>query len=346
MTTDLKLGWHIGYWGRSMPTGVPETLKMIESLGYDTVFTAESWGSDAISPLAWWGAGTTKLRLATNIVQLSARTPTATAMAAITMDHLSGGRFCLGLGVSGPQVVEGWYGQRFNKPLARTREYVDIIRKILAREERLTNAGPEYPIPAQDGLGLGKALNVMTHPLRVDLPIFIGAEGPKNVALAAEIADGWFPIFYAPRHEEMYAKHLHEGFARPNARRNADNFEILAMANVAIDEDMDKAYDKLRPTIALYVGGMGAQEMNFHADVFRRLGYEEAVDKIQSLFLSGHQNEAIAAVPKAMIDEICLVGSPAKIKDDLAAWRESKVTTLVVGGAPETLRTMAELLYG
>jgi len=187
---------------------------------------------------------------------------------------------------------------------------------------------------------------VMTHPLRVDLPIFIGAEGPKNVALAAEIADGWFPIFYAPRHEEMYAKHLNEGFARPTARRNADNFEILAMANVAIDEDMDKAYDKLRPTIALYVGGMGAQEMNFHADVFRRLGYEEAVDKIQSLFLSGHQNDAIAAVPKAMIDEICLVGSPAKIRDDLAAWRESKVTTLVVGGAPETLRTMAELLYG
>jgi F420-dependent oxidoreductase-like protein len=346
MTNDLKLGWHIGYWGRSMPAGVPETLKMIESLGYETVFTAESWGSDAISPLAWWGAATTKLRLATNIVQISARTPTATAMAAITMDHLSGGRFCLGLGVSGPQVVEGWYGQRFNKPLARTREYVDIIRKILEREERLTNAGPEYPIPAQDGLGLGKALNVMTHPLRVDLPIFIGAEGPKNVALAAEIADGWFPIFYAPRHEEMYAKHLNEGSARPTARRTADNFEILAMANVAIDEDMDKAYDKLRPTIALYVGGMGAQEMNFHADVFRRLGYEEAVDKIQSLFLSGHQNDAIAAVPKAMIDEICLVGSPAKIKDDLAAWRESKVTTLVVGGAPETLRTMAELLYG
>ena len=346
MTRDLKLGWHIGYWGRSMPTGVPETLKMIEGLGYDSVFTAESWGSDAISPLAWWGAGTTKLRLATNIVQISARTPTATAMAAITMDHLSGGRFCLGLGVSGPQVVEGWYGERFNKPLARTREYVDIIRKILAREERLTNDGPEYPIPARDGLGLGKALNVMTHPVRVDLPIFIGAEGPKNVALAAEIADGWYPIFYAPRHEEMYAKHLAEGFARPNARRNADNFEILAMANISIDDDIEAAYDRLRPTIALYVGGMGAQEMNFHADVFRRLGYEEAVDKIQDLFLNGQQAEAIAAVPKAMIDEICLVGSRAKIKDDLAAWRDSKVTTLVVGGPPETLRTMAELLYG
>ncbi|NDB05145.1 MAG: LLM class flavin-dependent oxidoreductase, partial [Acidimicrobiia bacterium] len=241
MTKDLKLGWHIGYWGRSMPVGVPDTLKMIEALGYDSVFTAESWGSDAISPLAWWGAGTTKLRLATNIVQISARTPTATAMAAITMDHLSGGRFCLGLGVSGPQVVEGWYGQRFNKPLARTREYVDIIRKVLKREERLTNAGPEYPIPAPDGMGLGKALNVMTHPVRADLPIFLGAEGPKNVALAAEIADGWFPIFYAPRHEGMYAKHLAEGFARPGARRTPEDFEILAMATTFIDDDIEAA---------------------------------------------------------------------------------------------------------
>lgn len=346
MTKDLKLGWHIGYWGRSMPVGVPETLTMIESLGYDSVFTAESWGSDAISPLAWWGAGTTKLRLGTNIVQISARTPSATAMAAITMDHLSGGRFCLGLGVSGPQVVEGWYGQRFTKPLARTREYVSIIRKILAREERLTNDGPEYPIPARDGLGLGKALNVMTHPVRADLPIFIGAEGPKNVAMAAEIADGWFPIFYAPRHEEMYAKHLAEGFARPTARRTPDDFEILAMATTFIDDDIERAYDRARPTIALYVGGMGAQEMNFHADVFRRLGYERAVDEIQNLFLNGKQAEAIAAVPKEMVDEICLVGPPAKIRDDLQAWRDSRVTTLIVGGSPDTLRTMAELVHG
>ena len=346
VTKDLKLGWHIGYWGRSMPAGVPDTLQMIESLGYDSVWTAESWGSDAISPLAWWGAGTSKLRLGTNIVQLSARTPTATAMAAITMDHLSGGRFCLGLGVSGPQVVEGWYGQRFTKPLARTREYVSIIRKILKREERLTNDGPEYPIPSRDGLGLGKALNVMTHPVRPDLPIFLGAEGPKNVALAAEIADGWFPIFYAPRHEELYSPHLAEGFARPTARRRPDDFEILATATVAIDDDLDRAYDRLRPTLALYVGGMGAQEMNFHADVFRRLGYEEAVDKIQDLFLNGKQAEAIAAVPNKMVDEICLVGPPAKIKDDLEAWRESRVTTILIGGSPETLRTMAELVHG
>lgn len=346
MTNDLKLGWHIGYWGRGKPAGVPETLAEIERLGFDSAWTAESWGSDAISPLAWWGSQTTRLRLGTNLIQLSARTPTATAMAAVTMDHLSDGRFCLGLGVSGPQVVEGWYGQRFNRPLARTREYIGIIRKVLAREERLTNDGPEYPIPARDGLGLGKALNIMTHPLRADLPIFLGAEGPKNVALAAEIADGWFPIFYAPKHEELYGPSLREGFARPNARRTPDDFEILATVTVAIDDDVEAAYNRLRPTIALYVGGMGAQEMNFHADVFRRLGHEEHVDKIQDLFLNGKQAEAVAAVPRAMVDEICLVGSKAKVKDDLAAWRESRVTTMLVGGPPETLRDVAELVLG
>jgi F420-dependent oxidoreductase-like protein len=346
VTKDLKLGWHVGYWGRDMPANVPETLTTIEQLGFDSVWTAESWGSDAISPLAWWGAATTKLRLGTNLIQMSARTPTATAMAAVTMDHLSHGRFCLGLGVSGPQVVEGWYGQRFTRPLARTREYVNIIRKVLAREERLTNAGPEYPIPALDGLGLGKALNVMTHPLRADLPIFLGAEGPKNVALAAEIADGWFPIFYAPKHEELYGPNLREGFARPTARRTPEDFEILATVTVAIDDDLERAYDRLRPTLALYVGGMGAQEMNFHADVFRRLGHEEAVDKIQGLFLSGHQADAIAAVPAAMIDEICLVGPREKIRDDIEAWRESRVTTMLVGGSLDTLRTMAELVNG
>ncbi|HYN34370.1 MAG TPA: LLM class F420-dependent oxidoreductase [Ilumatobacteraceae bacterium] len=340
----MKLGWHIGYWGRSMPPGVPQILQEVERLGFDSAWTAESWGSDAISPLAWWGASTSTIRLGTNLIQMSARTPTATAMAAVTMDHLSGGRFCLGLGVSGPQVVEGWYGQRFTRPLARTREYVDIVRRILAREERLTNDGPEYPIPATDGLGLGKALNIMTHPLRVDVPIFLGAEGPRNVALAAEIADGWFPIFYAPRHEELYGPSLAEGFARPTARRTPDTFEILPTVNVAIDDDLERAYDRLRPTLALYVGGMGAKEMNFHADVFRRLGHEAAVDRIQALFLDAKQDEAIAAVPNAMIDEICLVGPKAKVRDDLEAWKHSRVTTMLVGGSIETLRTMAELV--
>ena len=342
----MKLGWHIGYWGRSMPQGVPQMLAEVEQLGFDSAWTAESWGSDAISPLAWWGAGTNTIRLGTNLIQISARTPTATAMAAVTMDHLSGGRFCLGLGVSGPQVVEGWYGQRFTKPLARTREYVGIVRRVLAREDRLTNDGPEYPIPAVGGLGLGKALNVMTHPLRADLPIFLGAEGPKNVALAAELADGWFPIFYAPRHEDLYGPSLAEGFSRPGARRTPGTFEILPTVNVAIDDDLGRAYDRLRPTLALYVGGMGAKEMNFHANVFRRLGHEAAVDRIQSLFLDGKQNDAVAAVPNAMIDEICLVGPRDKVRDDLEAWRESRVTTILVGGSIDTLRTMAELVLG
>jgi F420-dependent oxidoreductase-like protein len=343
---DLKLGWHIGYWGRDMPAGVDETIVEVERLGFDSAWTAESWGSDVISPLAWWGSRTTTLRLGTNLMQLSARTPAAAAMAAATMDHLSGGRFCLGLGVSGPQVVEGWYGQRFNKPLARTREYVDIIRRILERNERITNDGPEYPIPAVGGTGLGKSLNIMTHPLRSDLPILLGAEGPKNVALAAEIADGWFPIFYAPRHEELYGPHLDEGFARPGARRSPEEFEVLATVNVAVNDDVNVAYDAMRPILALYVGGMGAKEANFHADVFRRLGYEQAVDTIQDLYLSGHQADAVAAVPDAMIDEICLVGPPAKIRDDLEAWRESRVTSILVGGSPATLRQVAELVLG
>jgi F420-dependent oxidoreductase-like protein len=343
---DLKLGWHIGYWGRDMPVGVDETIVEVERLGFDSAWTAESWGSDVISPLAWWGSRTTTLRLGTNLMQLSARTPAAAAMAAATMDHLSGGRFCLGLGVSGPQVVEGWYGQRFNKPLARTREYVDIIRRIMERNERITNDGPEYPIPAIGGTGLGKSLNIMTHPLRADLPILLGAEGPKNVALAAEIADGWFPIFYAPRHEELYAPHLDEGFARPGARRTPEEFEVLATVNVAVNDDVNVAYDAMRPILALYVGGMGAKEANFHADVFRRLGYEQAVDTIQDLYLSGHQSDAVAAVPDAMIDEICLVGPPAKIRDDLEAWRESRVTSILVGGSPATLRQVAELVLG
>jgi F420-dependent oxidoreductase-like protein len=343
---DLKLGWHIGYWGRSMPAGVTDTIVEVEQLGFDSVWTAESWGSDVISPLAWWGSRTSRLRLGTNLMQLSARTPAAAAMAAVTMDHLSGGRFCLGLGVSGPQVVEGWYGQRFNRPLARTREYVDIIRRILERDERITNDGPEYPLPAMGGTGLGKALNIMTHPVRADLPIFLGAEGPKNVALAAEIADGWFPIFYAPKHEELYAPHLAEGFARPGARCRPEDFEVLPTVNVAIDDDLAAAYDRMRPILALYVGGMGAKEANFHADVFRRLGYAGAVDRIQDLYLDGHQSDAIAAVPDAMIDEICLVGPPAKVRDDLEAWRESRVTSLLVGGSIDTLRAVADLVLG
>lgn len=328
-----------------MPEGVPELLAEVERLGFDSVWAAESWGSDCLTPLAWWGSRTTKLRLGTNLMQISARTPTAAAMAAITMDHLSGGRFVLGLGVSGPQVVEGWYGQPFPKPLARTREYVSIIRKVLARQERVTNDGPHYPLPYPGGLGLGKPLNVMTHPLRADLPIFLGAEGPKNVALAAEIADGWFPIFYSPRHEHVYESALREGWSRPGARRGPEDFEILPTVTVLIHDDVEAAADALRPMVALYVGGMGAKEMNFHYDVFCRLGYEAEASKIQALYLEGHRTDAIAAVPTKMVEEIALIGPLAKIREEIELWKRSRVTTMILGTRDVgVLRTMAELV--
>jgi F420-dependent oxidoreductase-like protein len=340
----VKLGVQLGYWGRTPPPGVSETIAEAERLGFDSIWTAEAWGSDALTPLAWWGSATSRLRLGTALIQLSGRTPTATAMAAMTMDHLSGGRFVLGLGVSGPQVVEGWYGQPFPKPLARTREYVDIIRKVLAREAPVTNDGPHYPLPYRGGTGLGKSLKPIVHPLRADVPIILGAEGPKNVALAAEIADGWFPIYFSPNHAEFYTEALAEGFARPGARCTAATFEVLAFAPVVIDNDLEAAADQLRPMVALYVGGMGAKEANFHFDVFCRIGYEAEATKIQELFLSGHQADAVAAVPTRMVEEMALIGTREKIRDDLELWRSSMVTTLLINGTPDVLRTLAELV--
>jgi F420-dependent oxidoreductase-like protein len=283
--------------------------------------------------------------LGTDLIQLSARQPTATAMGALTLDHLSGGRFVLGLGVSGPQVVEGWYGMPFPKPLARTREYVSIIRSVLAREERVTSPGPHYPLPYPGGLGLGKPLRSIVHPLRADVPIILGAEGPKNVALAAEIADGWFPIFYSARHEQMYLDSLEQGWARPGARRRAEDFEILPTVTVIVDDDVDRAADAMKPGIALYVGGMGAREMNFHFDVFCRLGYEAEATKIQDLYLEGRKDEAIAAVPRKMVEEMALIGPKEKIRDDLEVWKASRVTTMLLGAHdPNVLRVMAELV--
>ena len=344
----MKLGLQIGYWGRTPPPGIEDTIRLVEDLGYDSIWTAESWGSDCLTPLAWWGSQTTRLRLGTDLMQVSARPPTAAAMAALTLDHLSGGRFVLGLGVSGPQVVEGWYGQPFPKPLARTREYVDVIRQVLAREAPVRNDGPHYPIPLpkeRGALGLGKPLRSITHPVRADVPIFLGAEGPKNVALAAEIADGWFPIFYSPRHEHLYEDSLKEGFSRPGARRSPDDFEILPTVNVIVTDDVEAAADMLRPVMALYVGGMGAKEMNFHFDVFCRLGYEAEAHKIQELYLDGKKDDAAAAVPTSMIEEINLIGPKEKIRDELEIWKASRVTSILIGSRdPQLLRTMAELV--
>ena len=342
----LKLGLQLGYWGARPPADAAAKVAEAERLGYDSIFAAEAYGSDALTPLAWLGASTTRVRLGTAIVQLSARTPTATAMAAMTLDHLSGGRMVLGLGVSGPQVVEGWYGATFPKPLARTREYVDIVRQVFRREGPVVSAGPHYPLPrvGPDTTGLGKPLKPIVHPLRADVPIILGAEGAKNIALAAEIADGWLPIFYAPEHDTAYREALAEGFARPGARRSPEEFEIVCSATIVIDDDVERAADLLRPMLALYIGGMGAREMNFHFDVFARMGFADAARKIQDLYLDDRKEEAAAAVPTELIDATSLIGPREKIRDALDKWRESPVTTLLVGGGIDAVRGMAELV--
>jgi len=341
---ELTLGLQLGYWGAGPPANAPELIAEAERLGFDSMWTAESYGSDALTPLAWWGARTERLRLGTSLCQLSARSPTAAAMAALTLDHLSGGRFVLGIGVSGPQVVEGWYGQPFAQPLARTREYVDIVRRVLARQAPVTSPGPHYPLPYPGGTGLGKPLKSIVHPLRADIPIILGAEGPKNVALAAEIADGWFPIFFSPRAMKAFEPALAEGFARPGARRSPDDFEVIAFAPTIITDDVEAAADLMRPSLALYIGGMGARQANFHFDVFARMGYEDVARRVQDLYLDGHKDDAAAAVPTALVEDTSLIGPVEKIRDDLEAWRESPATTLLVNGTPEMLRTLAELV--
>jgi F420-dependent oxidoreductase-like protein len=310
------------------------------------VWTAEAYGSDALMPLAWWGAATTQIRLGTAIVQISARTPAATAMAAMTLDHLSGGRVVLGLGVSGPQVVEGWYGQPFAKPLARMREYIGILRDIWARQGPVTNEGPHYPLPIRGGTGLGKALKSSIRPLRDNIPIYLAAEGPKNIAMAAELCDGWLALFYSPYHDEYYREALGQGFSHPGARRAAEDFDVAATVPLIITDDIDGAADALRPMYALYFGGMGARGTNFHANVAIRMGYEAEVAKVQELYLAGHKDQAAAAIPTRLVEQLTLIGPPDKIRHDLEAWRDSIVTTLLVGGDPATLRTVAEIVLG
>jgi F420-dependent oxidoreductase-like protein len=346
MTRDLKLGLSMGYWAGGPPPGMAETVLEAERLGYDSVWTAEAYGSDALTPLAWYGAATERIKLGSAIVQISARTPAATAMAAMTLDHLSGGRFILGLGVSGPQVVEGWYGQPFAKPLARMREYIGILRDIWARQGPVINDGPHYPLPLPDGTGLGKPLKSSIHPLREDIPIYLAAEGPKNIALAGELCDGWLALFYSPHFDDFYRAALDEGLAREGARRSKDEFDVAASVPLIITDDIESAAEAVKPMYALYFGGMGAKGTNFHANVPIRMGYEQEVAKIQDLYLSGHKQEAAAAVPTKLIEELTLIGSREKVRDQLEAWRESIVTTLLIGGDAHTLRTAAELVLG
>jgi F420-dependent oxidoreductase-like protein len=346
MAGQLRIGLNLGYWSGGPPPGAAEAVAEAERLGFDSLWTAEAYGSDALTPLAWWGAATDRLKLGTAIAQISARPPAATAMAAMTLDHLSNGRFILGLGVSGPQVVEGWYGQSFAKPLARTREYVRILREIWAREGPVTNEGPHYPLPIAGGTGLGKPLKASIHPLRQDIPIYLAAEGPKNIALAGELCDGWLPLFYSPHHDGFYRDALSEGLGRPGARRTAEEFEVAATVPLIVTDSVEAVADLLRPMYALYFGGMGSQSANFHADVAIRMGYEAEVAKIQELYLAGHKAEAAAAVPTALVEQLSLIGPREKIRDELDAWRESVVSTLLVAGDAAMLRTAAELVLG
>ncbi|MEV0663405.1 LLM class F420-dependent oxidoreductase [Actinomadura luteofluorescens] len=336
MTAELKLGINVGYWQRD-PEDQTETVLAAERCGYDSVFTAEAYGSDAFTTLAWYGARTSRIKLGTAVVQMSARTPAATAMHALTLDALSGGRVILGLGASGPQVVEGWYGQPFPKPLARTREYLDIVRQVWRRDAPVTSEGPHYPLPYPGGSGLGKPLKSIAHPLRPEIPVYLGAEGPKNVALSAEVAQGWLPLFVDPEQiEPVFGGSL---AGRP------DGFEIAATVTTIVTDDLAAALEFAKIPLAFYIGGMGAKDRNFHLDLIGRLGYAEEAGRVQELFLGGRRDEAIKAVPDGLADAISLLGPLGRIKERLALWRDSPVTTLLIAGVKDepTLRAIREM---
>jgi F420-dependent oxidoreductase-like protein len=335
----MRLGINLGYFGAAAPSQFVPMVQRAETLGYHSVWTAEAYGSDAIVPLIWAGAHTTTINLGTAIMQMPARTPASTAMTAATIDLLSDGRFLLGLGLSGPQVVEGWHGEAYGKPLGKTREYVEIVREILRREKPLEHHGEHYDIPytGPGATGLGKPLKLIVHPKRSDIPIYLAAIGPKNVALSAEIADGWLPIWFAP---QRFAETYGDAFRG----RDLAAFDIAPTATVIVGDDVDACRSMVKPALALYIGGMGARGKNFYNDLACRYGYEAAAKEIQDLYLDGKKSEAAVAVPDELVDEVALCGPKERIRDLLDAWKESPITTLIVGsGQPDTLELMAEL---
>jgi F420-dependent oxidoreductase-like protein len=334
----MRLGLALGYWGRGPAADHVPLAQEAERLGYHSVWTAESWGSDAFTPLTWIAAHTSRIRLGTAVAQMAARSPTATAMHALTLDHLSGGRMMLGLGLSGPQVVEGWYGRPFPRsPLTATREYVDVVRQVLRRAAPVAVDGRFHPLPYRgpDATGLGRPLKPITHPLRADLPVLLGAEGPKNVAQTTRIADGWLPLYWAPSRPEVYG---------PAVRDLPEDFLVAPMAQVRVCADVAEGLLPVKAMLGFYIGGMGHSARNFHADLMERMGYADEARKIQELFLSGRREEAVRAVPDAFADEISLVGPRERIAERLAAWRAGPVTDLLaVAPDPHTLRVLAEL---
>jgi F420-dependent oxidoreductase-like protein len=329
----MQLGFYMGYaTPGTNPRELLELAREAESLGYDSAWAAEAWGVDAVTPLAWLGAQTTTLKLGTAIMQLPGRSPANAAMTAATLDLLSGGRFLMGLGTSGPQVVEGWHGQEWGKPLGKTREYVEIVRAVL-RRERLEHHGEHYDIPVQGGTGLGKPLKLMARPLRAEIPIYLAAIGPKAVEQAFEIADGWLPIFWSPEQARTV-------FPLDRAR---EGFDIAPSVPAVLTDDLEAGRNALKEYYSFYIGGMGAKGKNFYNDLFVRYGYEAEARTVQELFLDGKQREAAAQIPDAFVDEAALVGSKERIADRLVAWRESGVTTLLVSTRDAaTLRAVAE----
>jgi F420-dependent oxidoreductase-like protein len=329
----MRLGFYMGYAepGTS-PLELIELAQEAERSGYDSAWAAEAWGTDAVTPLAWLGATTTTLKLGTAIMQLPGRSPANTAMTAATLDLMSGGRFLLGLGTSGPQVVEGWHGQEWGKPLTKLREYVEIVRAAL-RRERLEHHGAHYDIPVVGGTGLGKPLKLMLKPLRAEIPIYLAAISPKAVELAFEIGDGWLPIFWSPeRARDVFPLSLARG-----------GFDIAPSAPAVLTDDLESARSALKGYYSFYIGGMGAKSQNFYNNLFARYGFETEAREIQELFLDGKQTEAAAAVPDRFVDEVALIGSKERIADRLAAWRESGATSLLVSTRDvATLRAVAE----
>jgi F420-dependent oxidoreductase-like protein len=344
----LRLGVHIGYWGLGLSsTEQLELVQEAERLGYDSVWTAEAYGSDAVTILAWIAAQTERIKLGSAILQMPGRSPAMTAMTAATLDQLSGGRVLLGIGTSGPQVAEGWHGQRFGRQLQRTREYVDVVRMAL-RRERVEYRGETLELPLPDGPG--KALKLTIAPVQERIPIYIAAIGPKNTALTAEIADGWLPTLFSPEHVAEFRPLLEEGFARAGDGKSLTGFDIAPTVSVNVRDDRDAARDAMRPYLALYVGGMGSREQNFYNRLAQRYGFEDAAREVQDLYLEGRKDEAAAALPAELIDAVSLCGPADVVRERLAVFRDAGVGTLIVSPMAwsfedrrEQLRLVAEL---
>jgi F420-dependent oxidoreductase-like protein len=344
----VRLGVHVGYWGLGL--SADDQLALVqeaERLGYDSVWTAEAYGSDAATILGWLAQATSRIRLGSAIFQMPGRSAAMTAMTAATLDQLSGGRMILGIGSSGPQVAEGWHGQRFGRQLQRTREYVEVVRKALSRE-RLEYKGETLELPLPDGPG--KALKLTIAPVQERIPVFLAAIGPKNTTLAAEIADGWIPTLFSPEHVAEFRPLLEEGFARAGNGKGFDDFEIAPTVNVFVTDDVAAARDAMRPYVALYVGGMGSRDKNFYNALVQRYGFEDAAREVQDLYLEGKRDEAAAALPEELIDTVSLCGPPDVVRERLGVFRDAGVGTLMVSPMAWTfedriaqLRHVAEL---